>query len=152
MSVVPWESGGVAETERGEEMSDKCETCRFYDEPLCRRYPPVHQGWDEDTMESFSCFPDAHPEWWCGEHRARPSGACRSEADALRCAVDVVRASVPGASVRISNEPKGSRNRYRLSAQFEDCHAWLTFSHLAMVEPCARVLGERLLECIEEGE
>lgn len=60
-----------------EPRAERCETCRFWDDFKCKRYPPVAAGFsprDSDhphTTQAFFFWPDVDHDEWCGEWQAK---------------------------------------------------------------------------------
>jgi len=53
-------------------MDKICNTCRFFVEGRCRRYPPqriLALAPYGIGVAASSKFPETKPEWFCGEHR-----------------------------------------------------------------------------------
>lgn len=59
----------------------RCETCRFWDNGNCRRYPPQWTGlsrtgekWSGTVIRPVAGFPHAAASDWCGEHMPKIKG------------------------------------------------------------------------------
>lgn len=55
---------------------ETCETCRFNDELVCKRYPPQMILWPQDNQHPIMYAPTGTQPaislgMWCGEHKPR---------------------------------------------------------------------------------
>jgi hypothetical protein len=50
----------------------KCEKCIYFDDDVCKRYPPaISAAMDSsDELIPFLGYPSVEPDDWCGEFKA----------------------------------------------------------------------------------